>query len=80
MGSLGSFPRLLELCVEYMWQRVRDGGGHGDGRQAKWSEEYGVRVSQLASSRSGASPLVQSGTHTYIHNILYFSIHYSCIT
>ena len=42
MGSLGSFPGILELCAEYMWDRMKQGpqvkGGRevgGDGREGR---------------------------------------------
>lgn len=25
VGLLGSLPRLLEMCVEYMWGRIKEG-------------------------------------------------------
>ena len=77
MGSLGSFPRLLEVCVEYICGRMkRDLQVNGIQRererereglplfpQVSWCDRHGYRsiVSELASTHVGAAPVIKSG-------------------
>ena len=42
MGSLGSFPGILELCAEYMWDRMKQGPQVKGGREIGGEEMGGM--------------------------------------